>query len=134
MKGQAAVDYFTIISVALLILLPLILYVNQLLSAYKDDSNILSAKNAVNKLGETVDWVYSQGPPAKHTFIVYIPEGVETISFDNKMIFFKVKTSAGTTDVYYQTIASLNGTISNKSGYYHVSLTAFDNQVKIDVV
>jgi hypothetical protein len=134
MKGQAAVDYFTIISVSLLILVPIVAYLNQLLTAYSDDNNISLAKNTVNKLGETADWVFSQGPPAKNTFMIYIPAGIEDISFSNKMILFRVKTSAGTTDVYYQTVAVLDGYIPKKSGYYHISLIAFDDYVNITVV
>jgi hypothetical protein len=134
MKSQAAVDYFTIISVAFLILVPLVVYLNQLLTGYSGDNSISLAKNAVNKLGETADWVFSQGPPAKNTFMIYVPQGIEEISFNNKVILFKVRTSAGTTDVYYQTVAVLNGYIPNKSGYYHISLTAFDDYVNVTVV
>jgi hypothetical protein len=134
MKSQAAVDYFTIISVAFLILVPLVVYLNQLLTGYSGDNSISLAKNAVNKLGETADWVFSQGPPAKNTFMIYIPEGIENVTLNNKVILFKVRTSAGTTDVYYQTVAVLNGYIPKKSGYYHISLIAFDDYVNITVV
>lgn len=134
MKGQAAIDYFTIISVALLILVPLFLYVNQLLAGYSDDNRISLANDAVNLLGQNADWVYSQGSPAKRTIKIYMPENVEEISLDNKMILFKVKTSAGTADVYYNTVPNLNGFLSTKSGYYYVSLSAFDNYVNITVI
>ncbi len=134
-KAQSAIEYYTIVAIALLILLPLSVYVYQLLYQYGDDTKISHAKNAVKELGETADWVFSQGPPAKYTFSsFYIPEGIEEISLDNNVILFKVKTSAGTSDIYYQTIGPLNGSIPTKSGYYPISITASGNNVTISVV
>jgi hypothetical protein len=134
MKSQAAIEYYTIISVALIILLPLSVYVYQLLNEYGDDTKLSLAKDTVNKLGENADWVFSQGPPAKLSLEVYIPEGVETISLNNKMILFSMKTTAGTTDVYYQTICDLTGSIPTKSGHYPISIVANVNDVNISVV
>ena len=135
MRAQAAVDYFTIVSVALLILIPLILYINQLLTGYRDDIRVSLAEDTVNKLGESVDWVYSQGPPAKLTLEnIFIPEGIEETSLDNNMILFRIKTSAGIPDVYYETVPSLDGSIPSKSGYYQISLTAYENNVTINVI
>jgi len=135
MRAQAAVDYFAIISVALLILIPLILYINQLLTGYRDDTRISMAKDTVNKLGENADWVYSQGSPAKMTLdSIYIPEGIEEISLDNNMILFRIKTSSGVSDVYYETVSPLDGSVPSKAGYYPISLIAYDNNVTINVV
>jgi len=134
MRAQAAIEYYTIIAVALLILLPLSFYVNQLLMGYRDDTKISMARDAVKKLGESADWVYSQGPPARLSVKVYVPEGVEQTSLDNKIILLRVRTSAGITDVYYETVPSLNGSIPIENGYYSISLTAYGNYVNISVV
>ncbi len=134
MKGQVAVEYLIIISVALIILLPLSLYINQSLIGYRDETKISRAWNAVNKLGENADWVFSQGPPAKKTIEIYIPDDVDEISFDNKTVLFRVKTSAGISDVFYVTVPELKGSLPEYGGYYFVSLTAFSNYVNISVV
>jgi hypothetical protein len=134
-KAQTAVEYYTIVAVALVILLPLSVYVYQLLYQYGDDTKLSHARNAVDQLGETADWVFSQVTPAKYTFeSFYIPEGVETITINNDGILFEVKTSAGISDVYYQTIAPLDGSIPTESGYYPISVTAFNTYVNISVV
>ena len=134
-KAQSAMEYYTIIVIALIILLPLSVYVYQLLYQYGDDTKISVAKDAVNELGGTADWVFSQGPPARYTFkSFYIPGGIENASLDNGMILFKVKTSAGITDIYYQTIATLDGSIPSESGYYPIAVIAHDNNVTIKVV
>jgi hypothetical protein len=134
MKSQAAIEYYTIISLALIILLPLSVYVYQLLNEYGDDTNLSLAKDTVNKLGENADWVFSQGPPAKISLEVYIPKGVEHVYLDNKMILFNMRTTAGITDVYYQTICNLTGSIPIKSGHYPISIVANVNDVNISVV
>ncbi len=134
MKAQSATEFLIVVSVALTILIPLILLVNESLMGYRDDSKITLAKEAVNKLGENADWVFSQGPPAKVTIEVYIPDGVESVSLINKMILYELRTTAGTTDIYHYTVAELEGTLPEKSGYYFVSLTAYSNFVNISVV
>lgn len=129
MKAQTAVEYFIIVSVALLILLPLILYINDLIIGYNDKTRVSLAENAVKKIGENADWVYSQGQPARRTFEVYMPGGIDQISFENRTIVIRVKTSAGSSDSYYNTISPLNGSLPSSEGYYTISLAAFQNFV-----
>ena len=134
MRGQAAIDYFSIVVIALMILIPLSLYVNQLLNNYRDDTRISLAKDAAEKLAENADWVFSQGPPARVSLLVRIPDGIESVSLENKTILFKVRTSAGISDVYHNTVANLTGSLPTKGGEYRISLTAMDNYVNISVI
>jgi len=134
MKSQVAVEYLIIVSVAFMILIPLVLFLNQTFIGYSDDNKLSKADTAVKKIGHTADWVYSQGPPAKQTIEVYIPKDIDGVSLNNNTIEFKVRTSAGVSDVYYETVAPLNGTIPLTSGYYFLSLTAFQDHVNISVV
>lgn len=131
MKAQVAVEYIIIISLAFVILIPLIVNVNELLRGYNEDTRISLAKNTVKKLGESADWVYSQGKPAKMSLEIYIPEGITEVSLDNNTILFKIKTSAGVSDVYYETVAPLSGSIPTTNGYYLVCLAAYDDYVNI---
>ena len=134
-KSQSAMEYYTIVVIALLILLPLSIYVYQLLYQYEDDTRISHAKNAVNELGETADWVFSQGPPARYTFkSFYIPEGLEETRVIDNVILFRVKTSAGISDIYYTTIGHVDGSIPTESSYYPIVVFAHENNVTIEVV
>jgi hypothetical protein len=134
MKSQVAVEYLIIVSVAFMILLPLSVYLNQSLIGYKDNSKLSKAWDSVKKLGESADWVYSQGSPAKISVEIYIPDGIEQISLQNRTILFRVRTSAGISDAYYNTVPQLNGNLPANSGYYFVSITAYPNYVDISVV
>jgi hypothetical protein len=131
MKAQVAIEYLTIISIAFIILIPLILYVNDLLNNYNDDTKISLAKNTVKKLGENIDWIYSQGQPARTTLEIYIPDGITNVSLANKTILLKIKTLAGTSDIFYETVPSLNGSIPTTKGYYMVTLVSYENYVNI---
>ena len=133
-KSQSAMEYYTIVALALIILIPLSIYVYQLLYQYGDDTKISLAKDAVKELGETADWVFSQGPSAKRTLKIYVPDDVHNISFENNMILFEVNTSVGVSDISYETVPSLNGSLPTTRGYYLVSLTAYANYVNITVV
>jgi len=131
MKAQVAVEYLIIIGVAMMILLPLSLYLNQTLMGYKDDTKLSKGWNTVRELGQNADWVHSQGPPAKVTVEIYVPEDVVEVSLDNNMILYRVRTLAGITEVYYDTVPALNGTLPDKSQYYYISVTAI-NQTHVD--
>ena len=117
-----------------MMILPVTFYANQLVRGYKDNTKISLAKNTVDKLGENVDWVFSQGPSAKRTLKIYVPDDVHNISFENNMILFEVNTSVGVSDISYETVPSLNGSLPTTRGYYLVSLTAYANYVNITVV
>jgi len=134
MKSQVAVEYLIIVSVAFMILIPTILYLNQTFIGYSDSNKLSKASETVKKIGQTADWVYSQGPPAKQTIEIFIPKDLEEISLNNKTVLFKVRTSAGVSDVFYESVAPLNGTLPLNSGYYFISLTAFQDYVNISVV
>ena len=131
MKAQVAIEYMVIISVAFIILIPLIIYGNDLLRIYNDDARISITRNTVDKLGKGIDWVYSQGKPAKLSSRIFIPEGITNVSIENKTIILKIKTSGGISDIYYTTVASLNGSLPINNGYYTVSLISYGNYVNI---
>jgi len=134
MKAQSATEFLIVVSLSIGLLIPIILIVNQYLIGYRGDTNLSLARDTVNKLGESADWVFSQGSPARLTLEIYIPDGVQQASLNNKMILLKVRTSSGTSDVYYNTIADLVGSIPSRSGHYPVSIIANTSYVNITVV
>ncbi len=96
-KGQVSAEYLLLFVVILLILsavtIPL---VSDSIDASNDVSWASDARSAVNSIASAVDIVYSNGPGAKRTLNVYIPE---TMNFktDSKTISLSVVLSDGTT-------------------------------------
>jgi len=133
MKLQIATEYLIIVSFALMVLLPYVLYLYTISDQYQEQSSLTIASENVKKIGEACDWVYLQGEPAKFTLKIVIPKNVENISFLNKTIVWKVRTSAGTSDVYYNCLSSVTGNLPIKEGEYFVSVEASGGGVKINV-
>ena len=131
MKAQAAVEYLIIVGVSIIILLPLVVYSNEMVINHNEETKISLAKNAVKKIGENADWVYSQGQPAKLGIQVYFPEGIDQSSISNNTVLLKMRTRGGISDVYQITTGTLNGSIPSNSGYYTVSIIAYPNYVNI---
>ncbi len=134
MKAQVAIEYMAIVGIGLVIIFLSINYLLTLFYSYSDENKISVAKNTVYKIGENADLVFSQGPPAKVKIEVYIPDGVQEISFSNKTVLLKVKTSSGVNDVFYKTVPQIVGTLPVKSGHYYVSLTSGQDYVNVSVV
>ncbi len=133
MKLQIATEYLIIVSFALMVLIPYILYLYSLSNQYQEQSSLDIASENVRKLGEACDWVYLQGEPAKLTLKIIIPKNVDSISFINKTILWKVKTSSGISDVHYVCLANLTGYLPTKEGEYFVSIKAVSGGVDISV-
>jgi len=133
-KAQVATEYLVIIAVGVAILIPMVVYLNDMYISYKDDSNIASAKTAAEKIASLTNWVYSQGKPAKVVASVYLPGGIEEIELENKTITFKMKTKSGIVDVSKDTTAIIAGSLPTSKGFYRVAVIAEDDFVNITVV
>jgi uncharacterized protein (UPF0333 family) len=133
MKAQIAVEYLIVVSFALMILIPYTLYLMSVSQNFSDDNSLTVASDSVNKIGETADWVYSQGEPSKSQILVTIPNHLVSATFINRTMIWKVKTSSGISDIYYTSVASLSGSFPTAPGYYNLLIQATSNGVNISV-
>ncbi|MEM5792970.1 MAG: hypothetical protein QXY45_01235 [Candidatus Aenigmatarchaeota archaeon] len=134
MKAQVAIEYLIIASIGLILVLIGGKYLLDVFLDYSDQNRISIAKNTVKKLGETADFVSSQGPPSKTKIRILIPDGVQKISFENKTIVLSLKTRSGINDIYYKTKTEIRGNLPLKSSEYYISLESKENYVSISVV
>jgi hypothetical protein len=133
MKSQVAMEYLIIISFALLVLIPSTIYLVNISHEFNDDNSLTVASNSMKKIGQTSDWIYSQGTPAKLKMMVLIPKNVQDIKFSGKTMTWKIKTSAGISEIYYNSLANLTGNITTNLGYYNILIQATTNGVDISV-
>ena len=133
MKAQIATEYLIIIAFALMILVPYTIYLTSVSHNFSQDNSINMASNSIRKIGQNADWVYSQGVPSRLEISVIVPENVENITISGKNIVWKIRTSSGITDIYYNSIANLTGSITTNPGYYNVLIQAVPNGVDISV-
>ena len=132
MRAQVSVEYLIVVGIALLILIPAILYANQILSSSKKELRMNLAENAVERLAENADWVYSLGPPSRVSLTVYIPEYVEYVNISDHKISIKLKDYPR--EIFKNTKGNVTGYIPPENGYYKVWITAEVRYVNISVV
>jgi hypothetical protein len=114
-----------------MVLIPYVIYLNSLSQSYSETNRLTLAKNSVEKLGQTVDWIYSLGEGAQTKIEILVPEGVESIEFIGKLIVWRVKTSAGTSDVYYISVTNVTGSLPSTAGYKNVLVKAWRDCVNV---
>lgn len=82
-KGQASVEYLLLIVVILIIMAAVTIpLVGNSVDATMDVSTSSDAKNAIQNIANAVNLVYANGPGAKRTIDIYIPQN-GNISVDN---------------------------------------------------
>ena len=134
MKFQVAVEYILIIGLGLAILIPYVAYLTQVAQSYKEENALVTAKNSLEKLGQTIDWIYYQGEPAKTKIEILIPDNVESIEVVNGTIVWRIRTSAGISDIYYIcAVKNITGNFPSGGGYYEITIEAKGNGVEVNV-
>jgi hypothetical protein len=133
MKAQVATEYLIVVSFALMVIIPYVLYLQTVSQNFNESNDLSVASDSVQKIGQTSDWVYSQGEPARLKILVFIPKNVENITFVGRSMNWRVRTSSGVSDIYYNSVANLTGNLPTVSGYYNVLIQAMDSVVNISV-
>ncbi len=114
-------------------LVPIWLYVSQVQNESAETLALTYAKNAVKKIAENADLVYSQRLGAKVKVGVYIPNGVEEINITGKTVIMKVYSSSGVVDIFETSAANLNGSLPTTSGFHWILIEAKGDYVQIDM-
>ncbi len=133
-KAQVATEYLVIVALGIAILIPTLVYLNDLYIDYKDQAKLSTAKTTVNKLASLTNWVYSQGEPSMATINIIIPESVDSIIIQNKTISFRIKTRTGLVEISENVLGNVTGSLPTLAGYYKITIQAQNNIVNISVV
>ncbi len=130
-KSQAAIEYLMVISVALALLSPIVVIAQRTLYDLNTSANLLQAHEALLKIKEGCDVVYSQGPPSRLTFYVALPTRMENMYSEGKGLVISVKYKNTTIDVIqiFDYDIWLGG--HPKKGLNKVVVTAYSGYVNI---
>ena len=131
MKAQSAMEYLSIVGIILVFIIPIWAYMVTLEQQTSVELSLSYAKNTAKRIVEASDLVYSQGPPAKLTFEIYVPMGVQDIIIQNNTILFNVSLGPTFTDVFDTSTATMNGTLSKNEGYYTIEVISINDRVDI---
>ncbi len=112
-KGQAAIQYISVVAISFLILVPIFLYVNSSNAQFQDELRSSYAKNLALQVRDAADLVAIQGYPARASVDLNVPDGITAVNFYQNEIEVGFYTSAGQSAAYAYSIANLSGNLSN---------------------
>lgn len=130
-QGQAAIEYLTVIGIALLISTPLIIQTQRTTVEVRSAFNDGLVQNALNNVEEAAGLVNSQGDPARVTFTIRLPPGINQTNVSGQFLYIQRRTANGYTDFYNPLDFNVSGTLPNTSGVHSVVAEAEDDYVNI---
>ncbi len=117
MKGQVAVEYVAIVALSLAILVPVWLYTDQIRAQVDGQLRLSYAKQTVDRLRDAADLVYAQGPPAQFYVDVTVPDGVQSVYVNGKLISLSVSASWGVSEAFATTVGNVTGSLPSFTAY-----------------
>jgi uncharacterized protein (UPF0333 family) len=129
MRAQAAFEYMLVTMIVLAFMIPVWIYSTTISTETSTELSLTYAKNAVERLATTSDLIYSQGPGAKVSINVYIPQNVEGFNFTNNTINLIMKYGDSVTDVFAYTRAMVNGTLPTSEGSYWFVIQSIEDGI-----
>ncbi len=137
MKNQASIETIIIFSISVVIILILLNTAINSQASTNDALRISQARTTINELITTAEELWSQGPGAKTTIKIIIPDEInESMSgiINSKTVNFRVLTRSGYTDVSDVSSVNLTGVLPLHGGQYIITLTSRDNDVLLSAV
>jgi len=119
MKGQSSLDNMLMFGLGLILAAAFFYATGMMLS---DSIAASQADEAVNKIAEEVNYVYSSGEGTVRYVDVTIPNGIEEINLDGNRVYMKVSLSSGSTDFHSNTPVRLVGSIPVEPGLERVTI------------
>jgi len=129
------VELLITLAFAMMMLIPIIVLVYLQTSSGSEQLSVDQAQQSVNRLKSTVDVVGAEGPPAKATINIIVPQRVTGITVGcvgqhciGREIVFTVQSAGGETEIVATTLYNVTGDLSAyaHTGTYPVSIEALD--------
>ncbi|MDY6777287.1 MAG: hypothetical protein SVU32_01355 [Candidatus Nanohaloarchaea archaeon] len=130
-SGQAALEYFIMLSVALLVAAPIIMQAQQTLIHVRTSSRVAKVQNALDTIEEGVRLVRNQGAPARTTFTINLPARINQSEVGNRYIYYQLRTPSGMSDYYRVFGFNVTGSLPTSPGVHVMRVVARDDYVNI---
>lgn len=129
LRGQASIELLVTLAFAMMMLIPILALAYIQTSSGSEQVAVDQAQQSVSRLKNVVDVVAAQGPPAKATVNIIVPQrlssitvGSNTTPFIGREIIFRVRASGGETEIVATTMYNVTGNLTNysRAGTYPV--------------
>jgi len=134
MRGQAAIEYFVVVGLVVMFMIPLWSYIVATQDDIGQEISLSYAQTAAKQIADAASLVHSQGYPAKISIRVYVPDNVLNVSLTQKTVNFNITYAGLLTDVWSRSNADLNGSVPINEGYYNFDIQSMDTYVQIKQV
>lgn len=130
-KAQVSTE-FTIIMSAMLIVIVSLLSINmEILTGNENNVRIIKAKDAVDSIYKSAEHVYKQGENSKSKIFIMIPNGVNSITLNEKLIQIDLSIDGINRSVFRVTRFNITGEIPTDEGYYWLNIVSKGTYVEI---
>lgn len=131
--GQAALEYFVMISLALLIATPLIMQAQGALQDVQDTNREARMQQALDAIEQGVKMAASQGEPARLSYTVSIPSGVVYSNVTEKYIHYRLQTTSSESSFFRTFDTNVSGSLPETRGKYLLRIEAESSYVNVTV-
>ncbi|MBN2052766.1 hypothetical protein JW756_04650 [Candidatus Woesearchaeota archaeon] len=94
-RAQVSLEFLMVVGFAFLLTIPLIILFYQQTDNINTEVTASQVDKIASEIRDAGDEVYYLGTPSKKTIIVYMPDNVKGISFQDNAIVFTVESSSG---------------------------------------
>jgi hypothetical protein len=133
-KGQAAIEYLMVFGIALALSTPFIVKAQSSIVDLRQGSGAVELHNSLNKMESAIKTVDASGEPAKRTFLVELPQSVESGQIKSDAIIYNVSSASGSAQMIRSYEINITGKVPQDAGNNRVSVEAKSDSVNISVV
>lgn len=130
-KAQIAMEYLVIFSISFLMTIPLIIIFATQTSNLETDVANAQLERLADELDAASSEVFFMGKPARKTFSVTFPEGINGIIIEPKMIRINMSNGPRTFEFVKETQVNVTGSLKTFSGVHVVTVESKGNYVEI---
>ena len=130
-KGQSAIEYFTIVGIGLLIATPFIVLVQDDVISLQTDSADARFSASLDEMENAVERADALGEPASTSFTLNVPGGIESSTIESDFVVFTQNRSGQASNITRRMETDIVGNLPRERGSYPGTATARENYVEI---
>ena len=131
-RGQVSVEFITIFSFSLVMLIPLVIIFYDQIGDTKDSLYNNQIYNIVSKIVDKSETIFYYGQPSKTTLKAFFPDNIENVTIKNREIIFNFRNSQNSLNsITLTSLVNVSGTISRNAGIHYIVIEAKEDHVYI---
>ncbi len=127
-------EFLIVMAFTFLLIIPLVLFFGRESKDAVEDVNLAQVTQLARSLSNNAENVYAFGEPTSVTIRVYIPDGVENVTFGNGEILFTMIQKGEPITISEPVSMNISGSLNTGPGVHRIQLQAVGGAVVIGEV